>query len=44
MDSIDQWRAVVDTMMNFRVPENVGKFLSKLSDWRQIIIDSVQWS
>jgi hypothetical protein len=24
----DQWRAVVNTVMNLRVPQNVGKFLS----------------
>jgi hypothetical protein len=24
----DQWRALVKTVMNLRVPENVGKFLS----------------
>jgi hypothetical protein len=24
----DQWRAVVNTVMNLRVPENAGKFLS----------------
>jgi hypothetical protein len=24
----DQWRALVNTMMNLRVPDNVGKFLS----------------
>jgi hypothetical protein len=24
----DQWRAVVNTVMNLRVPENFGKFLS----------------
>jgi hypothetical protein len=34
MDLIDlaqdryQWRALVNTEMNFRVPQNVGKFLS----------------
>jgi hypothetical protein len=24
----DQWRALVDTVMNLRVPYNTGKFLS----------------
>jgi hypothetical protein len=24
----DQWRALVNTVMNLRVPENVGEFLS----------------
>jgi hypothetical protein len=24
----DQWRALVNTVMNLRVPQNVGKFLS----------------
>jgi hypothetical protein len=24
----DHWRAVVNTVMNLRVPQNVGKFLS----------------
>jgi hypothetical protein len=24
----DQWRALVNTVMNLRVPGNVGKFLS----------------
>jgi hypothetical protein len=24
----DQWRALVNTAMNFRVPSNVGKFLN----------------
>jgi hypothetical protein len=24
----DQWRALVNTVMNLRVPSNVGKFLS----------------
>jgi hypothetical protein len=34
MDSIDlvhdghQWRALVKTVMNLRVPQNIGKFLS----------------
>jgi hypothetical protein len=26
----DQWRALVNTVMNLRVPRNVGKFLSSL--------------
>jgi hypothetical protein len=25
----DQWRAVVNTVLNLQVPENVGKFLSR---------------
>jgi hypothetical protein len=25
---MDQWRALVSTVMNLRVPQNVGKFLS----------------
>jgi hypothetical protein len=24
----DQWRALVNTVMNLRVPKNIGKFLS----------------
>jgi hypothetical protein len=24
----DQWRAIVDTGLNFRIPENAGKFLN----------------
>jgi hypothetical protein len=24
----DQWRALVDTVMNLQVPQNAGKFLS----------------
>jgi hypothetical protein len=25
----DQWRTLVNTVMNLRIPENAGKFLSK---------------
>jgi hypothetical protein len=28
----DQWRALVNTVMNLRVPQNVGKFLSCCAD------------
>jgi hypothetical protein len=27
----DQWRALVNTVMNLRVPQNVGKFLSSFT-------------
>jgi hypothetical protein len=27
----DQWRALVNTMMKFLVPENAGKFMSGLT-------------
>jgi hypothetical protein len=37
----DQWRALVNTGMNFRLPENVGKFLS---DWRLLEKGSAPWS
>jgi hypothetical protein len=28
IQDMDQWRALVNTAMNLRVPENAGKFLS----------------
>jgi hypothetical protein len=28
----DQWRALVNTVMNLRVPQNVGKFLSSCTN------------
>jgi hypothetical protein len=30
----DQWRALVNTVMNLQVPYNVGKFLSSTQNWR----------
>jgi hypothetical protein len=36
-----QWRALVNTVMNLRVPSNVGRFLGNLSDWRLLKKDSV---
>jgi hypothetical protein len=31
---MDQWRTVVDMVMNFRVPKTGGEFLDKLNDCR----------
>jgi hypothetical protein len=28
VEDTDQWRTLLNTVMNFRVPQNVGKFLS----------------
>jgi hypothetical protein len=49
----EQWRALVNTVMNLRVPQNVGKFLSScatggFSRWTQLhgvsyIIKSLQY-
>jgi hypothetical protein len=30
----DQWRALVNTVINLRFPLNAGKFLSSLHNWR----------
>jgi hypothetical protein len=30
----DEWRALVNMVMNHRVPQNVGKFVVCLSNWR----------
>jgi hypothetical protein len=40
----DQWRAPVNTVMNLRVPPNVGKFLRSLRNWRFLKKDSAPWS
>jgi hypothetical protein len=42
----DQWRALVNTVMNLRVPKNFGKFLSSFtpSDWWLLKKDSVPLS
>jgi hypothetical protein len=39
----DWWRVLVNAVMNLRVPQNVGKFLSD-SDWRLLKKDSATWS
>jgi hypothetical protein len=40
----DQWRALVNTVMNLRVPLNVGKILEYLSYCRLFKKDSASWS
>jgi hypothetical protein len=40
----DQWRALVNTVMNLRVPSNVGKILEWLRNWRLLKKDSAPWS
>jgi hypothetical protein len=40
----DQWRALVNTVMNLRVPKNVGKFLSGCATGRLLKKDSAPWS
>jgi hypothetical protein len=36
----DQWRALVNTVMNLRVPQNAGKFLSGCTIWQLLKKDS----
>jgi hypothetical protein len=40
----NQWRALVNMVMNFRVPKNVEKFLSGMSDWRLLKKDPAPWN
>jgi hypothetical protein len=41
----DQWRAVMNTVMNLRVPLNVGKFLSSCATggFSRIELHGVSW-
>jgi hypothetical protein len=39
----DRWGAFVNTVMNLRVPQNVGKFLS-VCDWWLLEKGSAPWS
>jgi hypothetical protein len=40
----DQWQDLVNTVMNLRVPQNVGKSLRSLRNWRLLKKGSTPWS
>jgi hypothetical protein len=40
----NQWRTLVNTVMNLRVPEDVWEILEWLSDWRLLKKGSAPWN
>ena len=40
----DRWRALVSTVMNFRVPQNAGNFLISCKTSSFLKKDSAPWS
>jgi uncharacterized protein (DUF2236 family) len=40
----DQWRSLVNKVMNLLMPKNVWKFLECLNGWRLLKKDTTPWS
>ena len=41
---MERWRALVSTVMNFRVPQNAGNFLTSCRIGQLLKKDSTPWS